>query len=62
VMKVSFMHNPETKCQSATWLSAKKPKAQKVSMQRSWVKTTPTAFLDTKDIIHLGICEGMNRP
>jgi hypothetical protein len=25
-----FIYNPETKCQSATWLSPKKPKAQKV--------------------------------
>jgi hypothetical protein len=26
-----FMYDPETKCQRATWLNQKKPKAQKVS-------------------------------
>jgi hypothetical protein len=29
-----FMCDPETKYQSATWLSPKKPKAQKVGMQK----------------------------
>jgi hypothetical protein len=29
-----FMHNPKTKCQSATWLTPKSPKAQKVRMQK----------------------------
>jgi hypothetical protein len=33
-----FMYDPETKRQSATWLSPKKPKAQKVRMQKSRVK------------------------
>jgi hypothetical protein len=46
------MYNPETKCQSATWLSPKKPKAQKVRIQQSWVKRMLTAFFDAKGIIH----------
>jgi hypothetical protein len=33
-----FMYDPETKRQSATWLSPKKPKAQKVRMQKLCVK------------------------
>jgi hypothetical protein len=48
------MYNPETKCQSATWLSPKKPKAHKVRMQKSQVKTMLTAFFDAKRIIHHG--------
>jgi hypothetical protein len=40
-----FMYDPETNCQSATWLSPKKPKAQKVRMQKSQLKTILTAFL-----------------
>jgi hypothetical protein len=47
-----FMYNPETKCQSATWLSPKKPKAQNVRMQKSQMKTMLTAFFDAKGIIH----------
>jgi hypothetical protein len=43
-----FMHNPET----ASELSPQKPKAQKVRMEKSWVKTMLTAFFDAKDIIH----------
>jgi hypothetical protein len=34
-----FVYDPETKRQSATWLSQKKPKAQKVRMQKSRVET-----------------------
>jgi hypothetical protein len=30
-----FMYDPGTKCQSVTWLSPQKPKAQKVRMQKS---------------------------
>jgi hypothetical protein len=30
-----FMYNPERKHQNETWLSRKKPKAQKVRMQKS---------------------------
>jgi hypothetical protein len=33
-----FMYDPETKRQSATWLSPKTPKAQNVRMQKSQVK------------------------
>jgi hypothetical protein len=40
-----FMYDPETKRQSATWLSPKKPKAQKV-------RTMLTAFFDAKGIVH----------
>jgi hypothetical protein len=47
-----FMYDPETKYQSATWLSPKKPKAQKVRMQKSRVKTMLTAFFDAEGIIH----------
>jgi hypothetical protein len=47
-----FMYNPETKRQSATWLSPKKPKAQKVRMQKSRVKTMLAAFFDARGIIH----------
>jgi hypothetical protein len=47
-----FMYNPERKCQSATWLSPKKPKAQKVRMQNLWVKRILTAFFHAKATIH----------
>jgi hypothetical protein len=46
------MYDPETKRQSETWLSPKKPKAQKVRMQKSRVKTMLNAFFDVKVIIH----------
>jgi cell division protein FtsL len=39
------MYNPETKRQSATSSSPKKPKAQKVRMQKSEVEKMLTAFL-----------------
>jgi hypothetical protein len=45
------MYGPETKLQSADWSSSKKPKAQKVRMQKSRLKTMMTAFLDAKVII-----------
>jgi hypothetical protein len=47
-----FVYVAGTKCQSVTWLSPKKPKAQKVRMQKSWVRTMATAFLEDKSIIH----------
>jgi hypothetical protein len=47
-----FMYDPETKYQSATWLSPKKLKAQKVRMQKSLVRTMVTTFCDAKGIIH----------
>jgi hypothetical protein len=47
-----FMYDPETKRHSVTWLSPKEPKAQKVIMQKSRVKTMLTAFFYDKDIIH----------
>jgi hypothetical protein len=46
------MYDPETKRQSATWLSPKKPKDQKVRIQKSRVKTMLTEFFDAKGIIH----------
>jgi hypothetical protein len=47
------MYDPETKRHlSATWLSTKKPKAQKVRMQKSRVKTMLTAFFGAEGIIH----------
>jgi hypothetical protein len=46
------MHDPETKRQPATWLSPRKPKTQKVGMQKSWMKTMLTAYFDVKGIIH----------
>jgi hypothetical protein len=46
------MYNPETKRQGATWLSPKKLKAQKVRMQKSWVKKMFAAFFYAKGIIH----------
>jgi hypothetical protein len=42
------MYDPETKRQSATWLSPKKPKAQKVRMEKPPVKATLTAFFMLK--------------
>jgi hypothetical protein len=39
-----FMYDLETKRQSATWSSPKKPKAQKVGMQKSRAKIMLTAF------------------
>jgi RNA:NAD 2'-phosphotransferase (TPT1/KptA family) len=33
-----FMRDPETKQKSATWLSRRKPKAQKVGMKKSRIK------------------------
>jgi hypothetical protein len=48
------MYDPETKCQSETWLSPKIPNAWKVRMQKSWVRTMLTAFFDAKGIIHQG--------
>jgi histone-lysine N-methyltransferase SETMAR len=39
-----FMYDPETKSQSTTWLSPKKPKAQKVRMQKLRVETMFTLF------------------
>jgi hypothetical protein len=47
-----FMYDPETKRQSATFLSPKKPKAQKVRMQKLRVKTMLTAIFYVKGIIH----------
>jgi hypothetical protein len=47
-----FMYDPEIKCQNVTWLSPRKPKAQKVRMQKLLVKTMLTAFFDAKGIIH----------
>lgn len=47
-----FLYDPETKCQSATWLSPKKSKAQKDGLQKSWVKTMLTTLFDTKRAIH----------
>jgi hypothetical protein len=47
-----FMYDLETKRQSETWLSAKKPKAQEVRLQKSWVKTMFIAFFNTKGNIH----------
>jgi hypothetical protein len=47
-----FMCDPETKRQSATCMSPKKPKVQKVRMQKSRVKTILTACFDAKGIIH----------
>jgi hypothetical protein len=46
-----FMYEPETKRQGVTWLSPKKPKAQKVRTQISWVKKMLTEFFYTKGII-----------
>jgi hypothetical protein len=43
-----FMFDAETKRQNATWWSPKKPKAQKVRMQKSRVKTMLTAFFMLK--------------
>jgi hypothetical protein len=45
-----FVYDPETKRQSATWSSPKKPKTEKLRMQKS-VKTKLTAFCDAKGII-----------
>jgi hypothetical protein len=46
-----FMYDPETKRQIATWLSPKKPKAQKLRMQKLRVKTMLTAFLMLKVLL-----------
>jgi hypothetical protein len=46
-----FMYDPERKRQSATWLSPKKPEAQKFRMQKSRVKTLLIAIYDAKGII-----------
>jgi hypothetical protein len=46
------MYGPETKCQSATWLSPRKLKTQKVRMEKLQVKTMLTAFFYAKGIIH----------
>jgi hypothetical protein len=46
-----YSYNPETKRQNETWSSPKKPKAQKVRMQKSRMKTILTAFFDAKDIL-----------
>jgi hypothetical protein len=56
-----FMYDPETKRQSATWLSPKKPIAQKVRMQKLRVKTTLTAFFYAKSYDSSRICAGKNR-
>jgi hypothetical protein len=45
-----FMYDQEAKCQSAAWLSPKKPKARKVKKQNSRVKSMPTALLCAKGI------------
>jgi hypothetical protein len=47
-----FMYDPETKHQSATRLSPKKPKALKVRMKKLRVKTMLIAIFDAKGIIH----------
>jgi hypothetical protein len=47
-----FVYDPETKCQSETWLSPKKLKTQKLRMQKSLVKTMLPAYFDAKGIIH----------
>jgi hypothetical protein len=46
------MYDPETKRQSAISLNPKKPKAQKVRVQKTRVKTMLTASFDAKGIIH----------
>jgi hypothetical protein len=46
------MYDPETKRQSATWLSPRKPKAQKVIIQKSQVETMLTPIFYVKCIIH----------
>jgi hypothetical protein len=46
------MYDSKTKRQGVTWLSPKKPKAQKIGMQKSRVKIMLTAFLDAKGVIH----------
>jgi hypothetical protein len=45
------MFNPETKRQSATWMSPKKPRVQKVKVQKSGIETMLTAFFYAKGII-----------
>jgi uncharacterized membrane protein YkgB len=50
-----FMYNPETKRQSVTWFSPKKPKVQKVRMQKSWLENTFTAFSYANGIIHTNL-------
>jgi hypothetical protein len=52
-----FMYDPETKRQSAAWLSSKKPKAQKRRMQKSCVKTMLTAFFMLK-VLFITHCVG----
>jgi hypothetical protein len=47
-----FMYDPETKRQRATWFSPKKPKAQKLKIQKLRVKTMLTAFFYAEGIIH----------
>jgi hypothetical protein len=51
-----FMYSPETKCQSATGMSPKKPKAQKVRMQKSQVHTMLTAFFMPNVSFIMGLC------
>jgi hypothetical protein len=52
-----FMYDPETKRHSATWLSSKKPKAQKVRIQKSRVKTMLTAFFYAKVSLIMNLCQ-----
>jgi hypothetical protein len=51
-----FMYDPETERQSATWLNPKKPKAQKVRMQKSRVEKRFTAFFEAKVLFIMNLC------
>jgi hypothetical protein len=52
----SFMYDPETKRQSATSLSPKKPKPQKVRMQKWRVKTMLITFFMPKVSFITNLC------
>ena len=47
-----FHYDPTTKRQSAEWKSPASPKAKKVRLQKSKVKTMLVCFYDSKGIIH----------
>ena len=47
-----FKYDPETKRQSAEWMSKGEPKPKKLRFQKSRIKTMLITFYDSKGIVH----------
>ncbi len=47
-----FAYDPESKCQSATWVGPRSLKAKKLRFEKSCIKTILVAFFDSRGLIH----------